>query len=98
VIIVIGLEISVASYKLLKGQWTRKIAALNTVMHGVSSIVFIIIISNHQLINPTFISYMNDLFNINSDGNWIFWGAIFTFLLFASIDIYQGFRKTSLKK
>jgi hypothetical protein len=99
VIIVIGLEIAVAAYKLLKGQWTRKIAALNTVMHGVSSIVFIIIISNHQLINPTFISYMTDLFSINGDfDNGIFWGAVFTFLLFASIDIYQGFRKASIKK
>jgi hypothetical protein len=99
VIIVIGLEVSVASYKLLKGQWTRKIAALNTVMHGVSSIVFIIIISNHQLFNPAFISYMNELFSVKGAiGTWIFWGAIVTFLLFAAIDIYQGFRKASIKK
>lgn len=98
VIMVIGLEIAVASYKLLKGEWTRKIAALNTVMHGVSSIVFIFIISNNQLFNPSFVTYMTDLFSITGDfGTWIFWGAIFTFLLFAAIDIYQGFRKANLK-
>jgi hypothetical protein len=99
VIIVIGLEISAASYKLLKGEWTRKIAALNTVMHGVSSIVFILIISNDQLFNPAFISYMTELFSVKGDiGTWIFWGAIVTFLLFAALDIYQGFRKASIKK
>ncbi|MFJ5761574.1 HAAS signaling domain-containing protein [Neobacillus sp. NPDC093182] len=98
VVIVIGLEIAAASYKLLKGQWTRKIAVLNTVMHGVSSIVFIVIISNHQLFNPAFVTYMTDLFSITGDvDTWFFWGAIVTFLLFAAIDIYQGFRKANLK-
>jgi hypothetical protein len=99
VIVVIGLEIAVAASKLFKGQWTRKIAALNTVMHLVSSVVFIIIISNHQLFNPAFVTYMTDLFGITGDfGNWFIWGTIFIVLLFAVIDVYQGFRKASLKK
>lgn len=98
VVIVIGLEIAVAAYKLHKGQWTRRMAALNSVMHGLSSLVFIIIISNNQLFNPAFVTYINDLFSITGDvGNWIYWGAVFTFLLFAAIDIYQGFRKANLK-
>lgn len=98
VVTVIGLEIAVAAYKLLKGQWTSKIAILNTVMHGVSSIVFIIIISNKQLFNSTFVTYITDLFSLTGDvANWFSWGAIVTFLLFAAIDIYQGFRKASLK-
>lgn len=96
VVIVIGLEIAAAFYKLLKGQWTREIAVLNTVMHGVSSIVFIIIISNHQLFNPAFVTYMTDLFSITGDVDaWFIWGVIVTFLLFAAIDIYQGFRKAN---
>ncbi|MFS0779708.1 hypothetical protein ABC255_27450 [Neobacillus sp. 3P2-tot-E-2] len=98
VVIVIGLEIAVASYKFHKGQWTGTMASINTVMHGVSSIVFILIISNNQLFNPAFVTYITDLFSITGDvGTWIFWGAVFTFLLFAAIDIYQGFRKANLK-
>jgi hypothetical protein len=98
VVIVIGLEIAVAFYKLHKGQWTRKIASFNTAMHGVSSIVFIIIISNNQLFNPAFVSYITNLFSITGDVSaWIYWGAVFTFLLFAAIDVYQGFRKANLK-
>lgn len=98
VVIVIGLELAVASYKFHKGQWTRKIASFNTVVHGVSSIVFILIISNNQLFNPTFVTYITDLFSLNGDfGNWFSWGAIVIFLLFAAIDIYQGFRKANLK-
>ena len=98
VVIVIGLEMAVASYKLLKGQWNKKVAALNMVMHGVSSIVFIVIISNNQLFNPAFVTYMTDLFSITGDiDTWIYGGAIFTFLLFAAIDSYQGFRKAILK-
>lgn len=99
VVVVIGLEIALDMYKLTTGQWTRKIAVLNTVMYGVSSIVFIVIISNNQLFNPTFVTYITDLFSITGNfGNWFIWGVIFTFLLFASIDIYQGFRKASIKK
>ncbi|MFP7300058.1 HAAS signaling domain-containing protein [Neobacillus niacini] len=99
VVAVIGLEIALDLYKLMKGQWTKRIAALNTVMQGFSSVVFIIIISNNQLFNPAFVTYMADLFSITGDvGNWFIWGSIFTVLLFAAIDIYQGFRKASIKK
>jgi len=99
VVIVIGLEIALDMYKLKTGHWNRKIAVLNTVMHVVSSVVFIIVISNNQLFNPTFVTYITDLFSLSGDfGNWFAGGAIFIFLLFAVIDIYQGYRKSSLQK
>jgi hypothetical protein len=99
VVVVIGLEIALDMYKLTTGQWSRKIAVLNTVMHGVSSIVFIVIISNNQLFNPAFVTYMTDLFSLTGDfDNWFSWGAIFSFLLFAVVDVYQGFRKANIKK
>lgn len=98
VILVLGLEIAIDMYKLITGQWTRKIAVLNTVMQVVSSIVFIIIISNDQLFNPKFVAYTGDLFSLTGDfDNWFSYGAIVIFLLFAAIDIYQGFRKANLK-
>jgi hypothetical protein len=99
VVIVIGLEIALDMYKLKTGHWNRKIAVLNTVMHVVSSVVFIIVISNNQLFNPTFVTYITDLFSLSGDfGNWFAGGAIFIFLLFAVIDIYQGYRKASIQK
>lgn len=94
VVLVIGLEIAVAFYKLKAGQWTKELAILNTVMHGVASIGFIVVASNDQLFNPTFVSYINNLFSITGNiSAWIFWNAIFIFLLFAAIDVYQGFKK-----
>jgi hypothetical protein len=99
VVVVIGLEFGSSIYKWITRQWTKKVAFLNTVFHFVSSIVFITIFSNPDLFNVSFIAYMNDLFTITNEGNeWIFWVAVFTFVLFAAIDSYQGFRKANIHK
>ncbi|MEH7275327.1 hypothetical protein, partial [Neobacillus vireti] len=99
VVLVIVLDIAMALYKLKTRQWTRKLAILNTVIHGAASIVFIVIASNNQLFNSGFVTYMTDLFSITGDlDNWIFGGAVFIFLLFAVIDVYQGFRKAAIQK
>ncbi len=94
VILVIGLELVIAFYKLKIGQWSMKLAWLNTVMQVTASIVFIVIVSNNQLVNPAFVTYMTDLFSIKGEfSNWTFGGAVFTILLFAAIEVYQGFKK-----
>ncbi|WP_078379025.1 HAAS signaling domain-containing protein [Sutcliffiella halmapala] len=95
VVIVIGLEVITAICKQVKAQWTMGIAILNAVLQVVSSIVFIVIISNDQLINESFIRFQNELFNTTSDAwlGWVYAVAVFTFLLFAVIEIYRGFRK-----
>lgn len=43
VVIVIGFEISLTIYKLIKGQWTKRIAIANTILQLIGTIVFIVL-------------------------------------------------------
>jgi hypothetical protein len=99
VVLVIGLEIATAIYKWITAQWTNKVAILNAAFHFISSIVFIVIISNPNLINDSFITYMIELFDFNyNPNNMIFWGASSIYVFFAAIDTIQGFRKAKIRK
>ena len=61
VVMVIGLEIALALYKLFKGQWTYKIAIFNTIYEVIATIVIIVIMINPNLFQPEFVSFMTDL-------------------------------------
>jgi len=56
VIVALIIEIAFVFYKLILRQWTSKLAIMNTVRNIVSTLVFIIVISNDQLINENIIS------------------------------------------
>ncbi|MDF2856578.1 MAG: hypothetical protein K0Q87_2429 [Neobacillus sp.] len=97
VVLVIGLEIAVALYKWFASQWTMKVAFLNTTWQLVASIVFIVIFRDPDLFNTVFIDYMYDLFSIKNDlSNQIIGSAIVIVVVFAAIDIIQGFRKAKI--
>ncbi|CAG7646838.1 hypothetical protein ACFQI7_24225 [Paenibacillus allorhizosphaerae] len=96
VVIVIGLEAASAIYKWTTAQWTRKVALLNAAFHLVSSIIFIVVISDSRLFNTAFVSYMTDLFTMTDETkNGIYGLVVFIFVIFAVIDAYQGFRKAN---
>ncbi|KKI93172.1 membrane protein [Bacillus sp. SA1-12] len=99
VVIVIGLEIALAIYKLIKGQWTRKMAISNTVLQLLGTVVFIIILLNTNILSHDFITYMTDLFTITSNElkAWIIGGGIFLFMISAVINVFDGFRKASIR-
>ncbi|MEI4831333.1 hypothetical protein WAX78_18060 [Bacillus sp. FJAT-53711] len=99
VLVVIGLEIALALYKLLKGQWTKGIAICNTALQLIATIVFIIIVTNPNVITQDFITYMTNVFNItaNQFETWIVGGGIFIFILFAAISVFDGFRKARIR-
>lgn len=99
VVIVIGLEIALALYKLIKGQWTKRMALLNTAIHVIGTIVFIVILINPNLMNKEFIMYMTDLFAISANQlkDWIIGGGIFFYLLSVAIIIYDGFLKARIR-
>lgn len=97
VVLVIGLEIAVALYKWFAAQWTIKVALFNTVWQLVGTIVFIVIFRDPDLFNTAFINYMSELFSINNDlRNPIIGTAIVIVVVFAAIDIIQGFRKARI--
>ncbi|VXC67593.1 conserved membrane hypothetical protein [Bacillus sp. 349Y] len=99
VVIVIGFEIVVSLYKLIKGQWTKRMAISNAILQLVVVIVFIVIVINSNLFNQDFITYMMDLFTmtVNQFKAWIVGGGIFCFIVSAAISVFDGFRKASIR-
>jgi hypothetical protein len=96
VIVVIGLEISLALYKFFKKQWTKKVAIFNTIYEIIATAIFIIIVSNQNVFQPEFVTYMAELFNVSAEQflNRIVLGSSAIFITFAVWNIIDGFRKS----
>ncbi|WP_099364613.1 HAAS signaling domain-containing protein [Fredinandcohnia onubensis] len=100
VLVVIAIEISLALYKLIKGQWTKGLAIFNAVVELIGTIVFTVIFLHPNIMNPGFITYMTeDLFTMNPDNfnSRIIIGVIIILFVFAAISIYDGFRKARIR-
>lgn len=98
VIVVIGLDVLLSIYKLIKRQWTKGLALYTTALELITIIVFAIILINPNLFNQDFITYMSDLFTIttNQFETGLVGGGISLFILAAAVNIYEGFRKSRL--
>ena len=99
VLIAIGFEVALAIYKIFKEQWTNKMAIFNMVYEVFVSALFIVMISNPNLFQPKFITYLTDLFSITKEYlvNWIVGGTILLFVVFAVLSIIEGFRKARIR-
>ena len=99
VVLVIGLEIALALFKLFKGQWTYKLAILNTIYEVIATVVIIVIMMNPNIFQPEFVSFMTGLFPIPAEQftNWINGGVIFLFVIFGGWAIIDGFRKARIR-
>lgn len=95
IVCIIGLEVALSVYKLLKEQWTKRMAIWNTIIQVIVTIVFIVIITNPNFMNLTFIAYMTDLFTITKEqlNTWIVGGGIFIFMFGAAVNVYDGFKR-----
>lgn len=99
VLIVICLEIILAIYKLIKSLWTKGMAISNAILQLISTIVFIVIFINPDLIAQNFITDMTDLLEITSNQliSWIISGSIFFFIVSAAISVFDGFHKARIR-
>ena len=98
VIVALIIEIAFVFYKLILRQWTSKLAIMNTVRNIVSTLVFIIVISNDQLINEEYYKYLEDLMQLQFELKYSFIIILIVlWLLLSIIDIVQGFRKANMK-
>ncbi|MEC2078144.1 HAAS signaling domain-containing protein [Metabacillus fastidiosus] len=99
VLVIIGLEIALALYKLIKGQWTKRMAISNTVLQLIATVVLIVILLNPNLLNKDFLTYMMDLFTVTNHQlqMWIVGGGILIFIISAAISVFDGFRKASIR-
>lgn len=97
ILIIIGLEIAMAIYKLLEEQWTKRMAIFNTIHQIIISIVFIIIITNSM--NQEFIVYMTDIFETTTKqfNIWIVGSVICIVIVSSAINAYDGFRKSRIR-
>ena len=99
VVVVIGLEILLSLYKLIKGQWSKRIALFNAVVQLVGTVVFMVILLNPNLLSFEFISFMSDVFTINANqftASFI-GGILFIFIVSAVISVYDGYKKANIR-
>ncbi|MFS0823984.1 HAAS signaling domain-containing protein [Bacillus sp. 1P02SD] len=98
VLVVIGLEIALALYKLIKGQWTNRMAIYNTLLQVFSNIVFIIIFLKPTILNQDFVLYMTDLFGIDGFDfkTWFIALVLVSIIVSAAINIFDGIRKANI--
>ena len=97
VAVVIALEISLAIYKFFVGQWTMKVAGLNAITHVITLVILAIIIGDSSILNAGFIEYIQGEMNTNSNiYDWAYQSIIIVFVVFAAIDIFEGYRKARI--
>ncbi|EOP69345.1 MULTISPECIES: HAAS signaling domain-containing protein [Bacillus] len=99
VVIMIVFEIGISLYKLVQGQWTQRLAIGNAILQVAGTIVFIVIVVNSHLFNEGFITYVANVFTMSPEEfkTWLIGGGIFIYTLSAAINIFDGFRKASIR-
>ncbi|MEH7238781.1 HAAS signaling domain-containing protein [Bacillus sp. JJ1562] len=99
VLVVIGLEVALALYKLIIGQWTKRMVIYNTTIQVFSTILFIVIFINPNILNQDFTSYMTDLFGItdNQFTIWLIATVLISIIVSAAITIFDGIRKANIR-
>ncbi len=99
VLIIIAIEIGLSLYKLIKKQWTKKMAIFTTALELIATVVFIVIFSNPNLMNQEFITYMSGLFNTTATQfeTWLVGSVIIIFILSAAFNVFDGFRKARIR-
>ncbi|WP_318614106.1 HAAS signaling domain-containing protein [Sporosarcina sp. YIM B06819] len=100
--LLILLELLLLTYKAKLRQWTFKLAMSNTIVHLISVIAFVIIISNPNLINPEFVTYFSNILedsqeNLPSAISWIYGIIVLSVIVTSVLDCYSGFRKAKMK-
>ncbi|WP_394217722.1 HAAS signaling domain-containing protein [Halobacillus trueperi] len=95
VVLVIGLEIALALYKLLKKEWSKGVVWFHTIQELLSIGIFVWIITDERLFQPAFISYISDLFGVSAAQveNGLAWRIAAIFIIFAVWNIIDGWMK-----
>ncbi|MED0970460.1 HAAS signaling domain-containing protein [Bacillus paramycoides] len=99
VVIMLVLEIGISLYKLVQGQWTKRLAIGNSILQITGTIVFIVIIVNPHLFNEGFITYVANVFTISPEEfkTRLIVGGVIIFILSAVLNIIDGFRKARVR-
>lgn len=94
IMLAITIEVGMLLYRYVIGQWTKKMALWNTVRNLFSTIVFLIVIFEDNLMNHEFVSYTEGLFDFTVKGNISYVTLIVSiWIIIAVIDVIKGFTK-----
>ncbi|WP_368505324.1 hypothetical protein AB3N04_06685 [Alkalihalophilus sp. As8PL] len=102
IMLIIAAEIALSIIKWVSGQWTMQLALFNSFYNVLYTVLFIIILTTPTLFEPTFVSYMTNVFadststTVDQFFTWILASAIITLLVVAIISTLDGFRKARL--
>ena len=62
ILVMIVFEVAISLYKLVQGQWTKRLAIGNAILQVVGTTIFIVIVVNPHLLNEGFITYLANAF------------------------------------
>jgi hypothetical protein len=98
IVMIIGIEVAFSLYKLLKAQWTKRMAIYNAILQIITTIVFVSILINPNIMNEQFIAYMSDLFTITTDqlSRSIIRSVIIVYIISAAVSVLDGFKKARI--
>lgn len=99
VIGVIGLQIILVIYMLIKRQWTKRVSISNAAVEISGIIFFVALLVNPNVLNEGFLTYMAGLFSISPSqfNMWLVGGGISLYIVAALYNIYEGFRKARIR-
>src|SRR5699024_1492592 len=99
VVLVIGMEIVLAVYKMIQKQWTYKLATFFTISQLASIIILVIILTQANIFTPEFLIRTSELFTTTPVliENSIVWGAIMITVVFAAWGIFDVYKRANIK-
>lgn len=99
VVMLIGVEIALTIYKLIKKQWSYKLATFFTVHQALSLVILVIILTHANLFTSEFLHKMSEIFTTSPTKieNSIIWGTIMIYVVFASWGIFDVYKRARIK-
>lgn len=93
--LVIVLELSLAIWQWRAGYWNYRLATFNAAVQTVSVLVFTLIFTNSELLNPEFRQFLTNTFGGTNALIWIFGGILVIMIAGALSDIIQGYQRAA---
>lgn len=99
IVLLIGAEIALAINKLIKKQWTHKLATFFSIHQIASLVILVIILTHDNLFTPEFLNQMGGIFTTTPTRieNSIIWGTITIFVVFAGWGIFDVYKRATIK-
>ncbi|WP_367888188.1 HAAS signaling domain-containing protein [Bacillus wiedmannii] len=99
VVVMIVFEVAISLFKLVQGQWTKKLAIGNAILQIAGTIVFIVIVVNSNLFTEGFITFVANVFATSPEEfkTWLIGGGILIYIISAVLNIFDGFRKARIR-